>query len=155
MYQRMLVAVDGSETSEVALDHALQLAREQRAQVRVVHVVETLKYLTVSSAGGYPFDPAPLIEALRDEAREILARAAAKARDAGVVAEVEMLEDLQAPGRVAAIVVQEAARCNADLVVLGTHGRRGFDRLLLGSVAEALIRIAQTPVLLVRAKPTH
>lgn len=151
MYKRIVVATDGSDTSSIAVEHAVQLAKDQRARLRFVHVVESIGY-AVSLAGAYPFDPTPLWEALREDGRKALATAEAKARSAGVDAETALLEDQEPPERVAAILAKDAQKWDADLIVLGTHGRRGFDRLLLGSVAQALIRMAPTPVLLVRAK---
>lgn len=152
MYQRILAAVDGSDTSDLAVDHAVQLAKDQRARLRIVHVVESLRY-TASMAGGYPFDPTPMWEALRESGHQALKKAQATAREAGVETETMLLEDQGLSERVATILLKEAQRWDADLVVLGTHGRRGFDRIFLGSVAETLVRMAPMPVLLVRAKP--
>jgi nucleotide-binding universal stress UspA family protein len=72
---------------------------------------------------------------------------------AAVEAETVMLEGNDPSQRVASMVVKDAQHWDADLIVLGTHGRRGLDRIFLGSVAETLVRMAPTPVLLVRAKP--
>ena len=151
MYQRILVAVDGSETSRLALDHALHLAKDQRARLRIVHALESIHYL-VSLAGGYLFDAGDLIESLRQEGKRVLENSQEAARAAGVESETALIEARQTMDRAAAIIVQDAKSWDADLIVLGTHGRRGFDRLVLGSVAEALVRIAPLPVLLVRAK---
>lgn len=150
MYKRIVVAVDGSETSRLALDHALQLAKDQRARVRIVNALESIHYL-VSLSGGYPFDASELIESLRQEGKRVLETSLQTARAAGVEAESVLIEGKEPMDRAATIVAQEAKNWDADLIVLGTHGRRGFDRLVLGSVAEALVRIASTPVLLVRA----
>jgi nucleotide-binding universal stress UspA family protein len=151
MYPRILVAIDGSDTSNLALEQAVQLAKDQRARLRIVHVVESVRY-AVSMADGYPFDPTPLWEALREDGRQALLMAEAKARSAGVEAETVMLEGKDPSQRVASMVVKDAQHWDADLIVLGTHGRRGLDRIFLGSVAETLVRMAPTPVLLVRAK---
>ena len=150
MYQRILVAIDGSDSSFIALDHAVQLAMDQQARLQIVHVVELFRY-PVSIAGGYAFDPTPLWNALRDEGRRALSVAEAKARTAGIKAETAMLEVDDPSQRVATVIVNDAQHWDANLIVLGTHGRRGFDRILIGSVAEAMIRVAHTPVLLVRA----
>jgi nucleotide-binding universal stress UspA family protein len=151
MYQRIVVATDGSDTSNIAVEHAVQLAKDQRARLRIVHVIESIGY-AVSMAGAYPFDPTPLWEALREGGRQALSTAEAKARSAGVEIETALLEDKEPPERVASILAKDAQKWDADLIVLGTHGRRGVDRLFLGSVAETLVRMASTPVLLVRAK---
>jgi len=147
MYQRILIAVDGSDTSYLAMDHAVQLAQYQRARLRIVHVVELFKYLDAPA-----FDPTPLWEALREEGRHALSVAAAKARSADVDSEIAMLEGDDPSLRVATTIVRDAQGWDADLIVLGTHGRRGFNRFLLGSVAETLVRMAPAPVLLVRAR---
>ena len=151
MYPRILVAIDGSDTSNLALEQAVQLAKDQRARLRIVHVVESARY-AVSMADGYPFDPTPLWEALRGDGRQALLTAESKARGAGVEAETVMLEGNDPSQRVASMVVKDAQQWDADLIVLGTHGRRGLDRIFLGSVAETLVRMAPAPVLLVRAK---
>jgi nucleotide-binding universal stress UspA family protein len=151
MYRRIFVAVDGSDPSRLALAHGLQLAKDQRARVRIVHAVESIHYL-VSLAGGYPFDATALLASLRDEGRKVVAQAEEAARAAGVEFETAMLEGKEASDRIATLLVQDARDWDADLIVLGTHGRRGFDRVFLGSVAEALVRMAPLPVLLVRAK---
>jgi nucleotide-binding universal stress UspA family protein len=152
VYQRILVAVDGSETSSLALDHAVQLAKDQRARLCVTHVVEALRYMA-SSANAYPFDPTPVLESLREDGRQLLLAAESKARAAGVEVEAALLEERDLEQRVATIVLAQAQHWDADLIVLGTHGRRGFDRLFLGSAAETLVRLATLPVLLIRAKP--
>lgn len=150
MYRRILVAIDGSDISSLALDQAVQLAADQRARLRIVHVVDLYQYAT-PVADGYAFDPTLLWEASREEGRQALLVAEAKARSAAVDVETAMLEG-DATQRVASLVVKDAQHWDADLIVLGTHGRRGFDRIFLGSVAETLVRMAPTPVLLVRAK---
>ena len=151
MYQRILIAIDGSDTSYLALDHAVQLAQYQRARLRIVHVVELFKY-PLTMLDGPAFDPTPLWDSLREEGRLALSVAAAKARSADVDSEIAMLEGDDPSLRVATTIVKDAAGWDADLIVLGTHGRRGFDRILLGSVAETLVRMATAPVLLVRAR---
>jgi nucleotide-binding universal stress UspA family protein len=151
MYRRILVAIDGSDTAQLALDHALNLAREQQARVRIVHALESVHFL-VSMAGGYPFDASALIESMRADGERVLEQARVVAHKAGVDAETALIEGETPVDRAATIIVQDALRWDADLIVVGTHGRRGFDRIVLGSVAETLVRIAHTPVLLVRAR---
>ena len=151
MYRRILVAVDGSQTSNLALEHALQLGKDQGARVRIVHALESLQYL-VALAGGYVFDIGELLDSLRREGERVLAASVDKARAGGVAAEAALIEAKEPMDRAAQIVVEDARRWDADLIVLGTHGRRGFDRLFLGSVAEHVLRAASVPVLLVRAR---
>jgi nucleotide-binding universal stress UspA family protein len=92
-------------------------------------------------------DLSGLGQAWRDAGRRVLDRAVAVARKAGVEAEAALLEGEE---RVSGLIAEEARRAKADLIVVGTHGRRGLDRLLLGSVAEGVARSASTSVLLVR-----
>ena len=107
MYQRILVATDGSETSSIAIEHAVQLAKDQRARLRIVHVVESIGH-AVSLAGAYPFDPTPLWEAMREDGRQALSMAEAKAVSAGVGTETALLEDKEPPERVASILARDA-----------------------------------------------
>ncbi len=146
MYKRIIVPVDGSETSNKALVTALQLARITSARVRLVHVVEELSYLSgYGQFGGYSGD---LITAIRAAGTKILNDSLAIAQSAGVEADTLLLDNLG--GRLAEVVADAAKEWNADLIVVGTHGRRGVGRALLGSGAEQIIRLAPVPVLVVR-----
>jgi nucleotide-binding universal stress UspA family protein len=137
MYKRILVPVDGSETSGQALAAALQLAQLKGGCVRLVYVLEE-----VSHVNGYALHLA------HDHARKVLDAASATAKAAGVDCD-ERLVDV--PGsRLGEIVSEEARSWEADLVVVGTHGRRGVGRALLGSGAEQVIRLAPVPVLTIR-----
>lgn len=144
MYKRILVAVDGSETSNKALVSALQLAREAGGRIRAIHVFDMMAYMT-----GYEFSPS-VLEQAQAAARKAVGDALEIARSAGVPAEGDLVDE---PGRRLGDVVADQARAfDADLVVVGTHGRHGFARALLGSGAEQVIRLAPVPVLVVRAK---
>ena len=147
MYQRILVPVDGSATSGRALQEAIKLAGG-KAQLRLVYVIEETYPL---DAEGYAYiDYAALQEAVRHTGERVLAQAAEKARQSGALAETALLE---ASGeRIASVIESEARHWPADLIVIGTHGRSGLSRLLLGSVAEDLVRVASVPVLLVRGE---
>jgi nucleotide-binding universal stress UspA family protein len=152
MYQRILVAIDESATSELALKEATLFAKEQDATLRLAHVIDdTLAYTAVLMP--HELSPTQLVErqaALRRFGEDVLSRGAAKARALGAKAETTLLTIAESGDRVYDSIEQEAARWPADLVVIGTHGRRGFRRLVLGSVAEGLIRVTTKPVLLVR-----
>jgi len=144
MYKHILVPVDGSPTSDRALQEALRLARQQSAQLELVHVVEDNRLLDSDSYINY----AELQETIRSSGNKILAHAQMVVQLAGMAADIKLLE---ANGeRIANVIIAEAKRWPADLIVIGTHGRSGFSRLLFGSVAEGVVRIAQTPVLLIR-----
>lgn len=147
MYKRILVPVDGSDTSTRALVAALQMARESGGSVRIVHVIEELaQVIAYDPYGAYPGD---LSKIMHDSGQTLLAEAMSVARSAGVSAEQQLVE---ARGqRLAEVVIDEASRYKADLIVVGTHGRRGLGRVLLGSGAEQIIRQAPIPVLVIRS----
>jgi nucleotide-binding universal stress UspA family protein len=142
MYKRILVPVDGSETSNKALVAALQLAREGGGRLRIVHALDELAYLTGFEYGG------DMLEVARQYAEKVLVDALAMAQSAGVPADTRLINR---PGaRLGELVAEEARAWEADLVVVGTHGRRGVGRALLGSGAEQVLRLAPVPVLAVR-----
>jgi nucleotide-binding universal stress UspA family protein len=144
MFHRILVPVDGSETSTKALRAALQLAREVAANVRVLHTLDDAAYLQ-TAALDYGGDTLRLG---REQADKIVQEALEIARDAGVQADSRLVEKLGL--RLGDVVAEEARSWQADLVVVGTHGRRGASRLLLGSGAEQVIRQSPVPVLVFR-----
>jgi nucleotide-binding universal stress UspA family protein len=148
MYKRILVAIDGSETAELALGQAIELASRQRARLRLVHVVDE-----VASPAGSATMPDEFWRAARTAGAGILERARVRAGKAGVAAETKLVENRTFGAvirRVAKLIADEAGRWPADLVVIGSHGRRGLSKLLLGSVADGVVRISPAPVLLVR-----
>jgi nucleotide-binding universal stress UspA family protein len=143
MFKHIFVPIDGSATSQAALETALQLAKEQGAELRIVHVY---KRFVISSSGKL----IDLTEAFKQEGKAALALAENRAREAGVPTATELID---AGGRrIPAAIVEEAARWPADLIIMGTHGRHGIEHLLLGSVAEGVARRSQIPVMLVRAR---
>ena len=146
MYTRILVAVDGSPHSERALSHALGLAKGLSAALRLVHVVDT-GWLGLGME--LAIDTVQLSRARRDAGEKLLAGARESAQAAGLEAEVRLVEMATPADHVAALIAKEAADWPADLVVLGTHGRRGLERMLLGSVAEGVARLSTVPVLLI------
>ena len=147
MFPRILIAVDGSDTSERALREAIVLAKEGASRLRIVHALDL-----VIGEIETPYELSEYEASLRAAGEKILKRAAQRANKAGVNAETSLLEVLQYGDRVADEIVREAEKWRASLIVIGTHGRRGFKRALMGSVAEGVVRIAGTPVLLIRGK---
>jgi nucleotide-binding universal stress UspA family protein len=147
MYKRILVPVDGSQTSNRALVAALQMARDGGGSIRLIHVIEELaQVIAYDPYGAYPGD---LSKVMRENGQQILTKALDITRSAGISADQRLVE--AAGQRLAEAVNKEAAAYGADLIVLGTHGRRGIGRVLLGSGAEQIIRSAQVPVLVIRA----
>jgi nucleotide-binding universal stress UspA family protein len=147
MYKRILVPVDGSETSNKALVTALQLAREGGGSVRLAHVLEDLTYLAgYEQFGGYSGD---LLGIMQEAGNRILHDGMDMARAAGVQADSILFDKLGE--RLSEVIAGAAREWSADLIVLGTHGRRGVGRALLGSGAEQILRQAPVPVLVVRS----
>jgi nucleotide-binding universal stress UspA family protein len=146
MYHRILVPIDGSATSERGLDEALAVAASLGSEVRLIHVVDDASLVMNSAA--LASNVGELLVSLAQAGEEILAagKLRAKARNLSVETELRHCQT----GRVADVIVDEAKQWPADLLVLGTHGRRGAGRLLLGSDAEQVLRSAPVPVLLVR-----
>ena len=146
MYNRILVALDGSDTSNLALREALKLAKEQHSTLRLVHVVEPIMALY----GRRGTIAAEYQKALETTGQEVIADCSAIAREAGIQFDTASIAVETPDRRICEAIEDEAKRWKADLIVVGTHGHRGFRHLLLGSVAEGVIRVASTPVLLVR-----
>jgi nucleotide-binding universal stress UspA family protein len=142
MYKRILVPVDGSPTSIRGLDEAIGLAKLGGGSVRLVHVLDRVVF---PAGETYTVDVFGL---LREAGERVLQKMKAHAAAAGIDASTFLSEVL--PGRVCDVVVEQAKEFGADLIVLGTHGRRGVSRLLVGSDAEQIVRVAPVPVLLVR-----
>lgn len=146
IYRRILVPIDGSATSERALQEAIRLADGQ-SRLRLVYVLEEVFPLDTE---GYAFiDYTALEEAVRLTGERALAQAAERVRQSGATVETALLETKGE--RIASVIESESRQWQADLIVIGTHGRSGLSRLLLGSVAEGVARGASAPVLLVRA----
>ncbi len=145
MYTKILVPVDGSETSLLGLQHAILLAKDQKAALRLLHVVHD--YLVAEGRHGLA-KSAELLKELREYGQQILADAAASARKQGVETQTEIVETPMGP--VGAAIAEHAEQWPADLIVIGTHGRRGIRRLVMGSDAEYVVRTTRVPVLLIR-----
>jgi nucleotide-binding universal stress UspA family protein len=145
MYNHILVPVDGSATSLLGLQHAILLAKDQKAVLRLLHVVHD--YLLADGRHALVIS-GELLKDLRERGQTILRDAASLARKQGVEAETESVESPMGP--VGGVIADYAEQWPADLIVLGTHGRRGIRRLVMGSDAEYVVRTTPAPVLLVR-----
>ena len=148
MYRKILVPIDGSRTSARGLEEAIKLAQSQKATLVLLHAVD-------EAVVTYGTDMVPayideMLESLREGGKRILAKAAARARGRGVKLKSLLVEKLIGP--VADIIVSQAKEQRADLIVIGTHGRRGVTRLVMGSDAEGVVRKSPVPVLLVRSR---
>lgn len=146
MYQRILVPVDGSSTSAQGLAEAIAIAKLTGGRIRLVHVfIEPYAAVGIDGAMCSGVD----IHRLAHEGGEILlAKALEQVKSQGVAVD-SVLEEGDG-GRICDAVAKAVHAWSADLVVIGTHGRRGVGRALLGSDAEQILRICPVPVLLVR-----
>lgn len=145
MYKRILVPVDGSKTSMKGLQEAIRLAKGCKARLRLVHVVDESMAFRDSA---FSFGTENILDILTKGGEQALKSAADFAKKQGLKAETALIESFK--GRVAEGIVGDAKKWRADLLVLGTHGRRGVSHLLLGSDAELVVRLSTVPVLLVR-----
>jgi nucleotide-binding universal stress UspA family protein len=146
MYKRILVPVDGSATATAGLREALRIAKSMGARLRLVYVIDEFP---VVQSETYGFTGVDLMRALADEGKIVLARAGKLAASRRVKAEAGLTRS--AMGRVGEVIVREAKKWRADLIVMGTHGRRGLSHVVLGSDAETVIRASRAPVLLIRS----
>ncbi|MCA8017593.1 universal stress protein [Burkholderia metallica] len=145
MYTNILVAVDGSPSSQRALDEGLKVARSCGARLFAVFVVD--KSLMITFGGR--MDPDALLAEIRRDGASVLRQAERTIAHAAVNGETELV-DTELGESVAERLQRYVAERSIDLAVVGTHGRRGVRRLFLGSVAERFLRGSSCPVLLVR-----
>ncbi|KWR89410.1 universal stress protein [Cupriavidus sp. IDO] len=149
-YSKIVVAVDGSSTSDLALAEAIRNAGQSGATVLALYVVDSA---TPLFDAGY-YDPGQLQKAFVESGERALQSAARRLAAANVPHETQLVNEAAVPGDIGASINEAARKWGADLLVIGTHGRRGVRRLVLGSVAEAVIRQSSMPVLLVRGEAT-
>lgn len=149
MYKYILVAYDGSEVADLALAEAIGLAIELKSELRLVYVVEAAMLFDWNADF---VDIVELENNLVESGRKHLDRAMSVCKAAGVLVDSRLDKAEHYDVRVADLIQREAAAWPADLIVIGSHGRRGLSRLVLGSVAEGVMRAAQVPVLLVRGE---
>lgn len=149
MYKRIAVAVDGSKTSDKALQEAMDLASETGSKILLLHVCEEMPAMW--EPGGLNMMPTQdIMQVITDAGKELLAKLEQQVAGRGLAVETRLTETMG--GRAGSIISEEAQKWNADLLVVGTHGRKGVDHILMGSVAEGVIRTAAMPVLLIRGK---
>jgi universal stress protein A len=142
--KRMLVPTDFSPASDIAFNYALDMAVRQRATIHLLHVIDDASFATAYPDGFYVELPG-LRAQLTEEAGRRLEEMAVRCTEANVVATLEV-----AVGRPARVITEVAKVRGTDLIVMGTHGRSGFAHLVLGSVAERIVRVAPCAVLTVR-----
>lgn len=145
MYKRILVPVDNSATSRAALEEAKRFAKYEHAAVRLVHVIDLAQFAWSANE----FLDVPRLQAsLREGGQLVLTESVAAMQAAGIEPESAMLETWG--GLLSKVIIDEAVEWKADLIIMGTHGYGGLKHMLLGSVAEGVMRHAPAPVLLIR-----
>ena len=146
MYDRILVPIDGSPTSSKGVTEAIALAKLTGGRIKLVHVFE-LPLLGIGSEAALMRGD-DIYNCARDAGQNVLGEAAARVKAAGIHVE-QLLLDCEG-GALCDLVAESAGAWSASLIVLGSHGRRGLRRMLLGSDAEQILRTSSVPVLLVR-----
>lgn len=139
MIKRIVVPVDFTNFSSRAADYAVMLARRFKARIVLVHVIEPFTYDINESM--WVVDHYTALKAIGDR---LLTQQQKVLGKKGVTAQAVLLQ-----GRPSYEIVEEARKRRADLIVMGTHGRTGLEHVVLGSVAERVVRLAACPVLTV------
>lgn len=139
MYDEILVPTDGSDAATRALDHALDIAGQYDARIHALYVVDANAYSTLEAGTDV------VISALEEEGNEAVDAVTDRATAAGVETVTEV-----STGTVHRTIIDYADEHGVDLIVMGTHGRQGLDRYLLGSVTEKVVRASDVPVMTIR-----
>ncbi|MDH2910493.1 MAG: universal stress protein [Candidatus Eremiobacteraeota bacterium] len=144
MFTHILMAYDGSPNADHVLDDAIDIAVERKAKLLLANVIEVQRYIALAGYGGvYSLDA---IDSMRGGAQTILKQAAARAVARGVETESVVLE-----GEAVDEILRAAHDQKCDLIALGTQGRSGLSRLMLGSIAEGVLRRSDVPLYIRRA----
>jgi nucleotide-binding universal stress UspA family protein len=150
MYKRIMVAVDESFMTSQVMKAAVELARSAGAQMAICHAVDETILAQREVAMMLPNSVGKTEARMRLGAQGLLGRLAETARAAGIEVEIRLVESEQK--HVSDMLIDAATEWQADLLIVGTHGRRGIERFFVGSVAERLVRKSQVSLLLVRGE---
>jgi nucleotide-binding universal stress UspA family protein len=143
--RKLEVAVDGSAPSRAAGRYAVQIAKEMSARLHIIHVIDPTLLASAAGGGGWT----AMLPSLQEAARAIVGQTVHEAEAARIPYTVNVIQGFD----VATGIVEEAEAVGADIIVVGSHGRKGVARALMGSVAERVVRSATCPVLVHRAPP--
>lgn len=146
---KILLAIDDSKFSEAAIESIIRQAKPQKTEVRVLHVIEAIPIYPDGQAWGYGPEASQVLEEQRKEAEGLVARAGKTLREKNFKVMTAIEE-----GNPKEVIIDSAAEWQADLIVVGSHGRKGLDRFFMGSVSEAVARHARCSVQIVRL-PSH
>ena len=149
MYQKILVPIDGSDTATRGLREAIKLATGSQTTIRLVHIVNT-SALAMAYAEA-PSGTTNYVARLVAEGKQALQEAEDIVKQAGLRSEAVTLETMH--DNTGELLTDQATQWPADLIAMGTHGRRGLGRLVMGSTAEYVLRHTSIPMLLVRFQP--
>jgi nucleotide-binding universal stress UspA family protein len=141
----ILVAIDDSSFSEAVIQAVIAQGFPKGSAVRVLHVIEPLPAIYGGSEWGYVMDWQAVTKEQRKSADALMAKAAETLRGTGLQITTEIAE-----GAAKSVILDAAAKWHADLIMVGSHGRRALERFLLGSVSEAVARHAPCSVQIVR-----
>jgi nucleotide-binding universal stress UspA family protein len=147
LFKKILVPVDGSEPSDSAVALAIRVAHDQDAKLLFLHVSEVAKIAAMVSSTAVCVDPSPALDAEQAAGEDALRRAETKAGKSAVA-----VESLLVKGASADAILKISHQEGADLIVMGSHGRGGIQRALLGSVAEGVLRHSTVPVMIARVR---
>jgi len=148
LFERLFVPLDGSMLAEAALELAIEIARASGGEIACLYAIDSARAMAPAMTGAYPYDPTPLIDAMKADGENILATARENTASAGVRVTTELCFD-----SATAAITRAAHDRHSDLIVMGTHGKSGFERAMLGSTAESVLRQSATPVITVHAIP--
>lgn len=148
LYSRILIAVDDTDISKLAMEEAIKLAKDQKATLIIIYIADEF----IPAGEGVPIDFKEHENLLRKKGRTILNKMIAPVRRTKISYESHLIEITESSDKIAVKIIEEAKKRNADLIVMGTHGRAGLSRLILGSVAEEVVRNAPVPVQLVKTQ---
>ena len=142
-----MCAIDGSATSTRGMKEAIKLAKDQKAKLRFVHVIDVYIPLIV---GPFNITSENIQDILQNNGEEIIKKAKTAAKKSNVVVDAVYVEKAGGRGP-SKLIVEQAKVWSADLLVMGTHGLRGISRLAFGSTAEEVVRTCSAPILLVKS----
>lgn len=142
---KILLAIDDSKFSQAAIEVVMAQARPRETEVRVLNVIEPVPVYSDGHAWGYEPEASQVLGEQRKEAEGLVARASQALRDAGFTVTTAIEE-----GNPKVVIIDLATQWSADLIIVGSHGRKGLDRFLMGSVSEAVARHARCSVQIVR-----
>ena len=145
---KLLIAIDGSDFSQAALQNVIARPWPPKTEVKVLHIVEPPSLFIGREMGAYDPEFEMVWKALREQAKALVEKAAEKLRGAKFTVSTELVE-----GDPKSEIIDAANKWHAHMIVLGSHGRTGLSRFLLGSVSQAVVRHAHCSVEIVRAVP--